>query len=55
VGRDQVALGQPGAQLLGTGELVLAALEIDAVHEALHQLERARRGLLGCGHSRCHN
>jgi hypothetical protein len=51
----QAALGEPVAQRLGARELVLAGLEIDAVDEALHEVEGLRRRLGGCGFSRCHN
>ena len=55
VGAHQASLHEPVAQGLGARELVLAALDVDAVHEALHQIERLGGGLGGCGFSRCHN
>ncbi len=51
----QAALDEPVAQRIGARELVLAALEVDAVHEPLHEVERLRRGLGGGGLSGCHN
>jgi len=54
-GLHQVPLGQPVAQRGGVEQLVLPVLEIDAVDEALNEVQRLRRGLLGCGVSRGHN
>jgi hypothetical protein len=49
------ALGEPLAQGLGARELVLSALEVDAVDEALHEVQRLGGRLGGCRVARCHN
>jgi hypothetical protein len=54
-GVHEVARRQPLAQGIGARELVLAVLEVDAVHEPLHEAKRRGSRLLGSGLSGRHN